>query len=699
MSLPRARPHWGGMGSLRRSPRRSSGCARMPPPLSPGTPWSWMVAAMPVNSQFPYLFSPIKVGPVTLPNRILWLPHSTGYTTDGVIGDRYIAYLAERARGGTGAIVTGQQLVHMTSAHRLNEAFGFDEKVVPMYRRLADAVHEHGSKLFFQIGHVGKQTDSSLSRRPLFAPSAIAGPVSKEVPWEMEPEDIADVVRGFGLVAKHAREGGADGVEIHGSSGYLIQQFMSPLSNHRTDEYGGPLENRVRFAMEVVEAVRENAGPGLAVGIRLCGDEFMDGGSTLEEMAEISSLLASTGKIDYISLSLGHYASFRSSFPLGTGMPLGPFVYHGARIKEAVDIPVVVSGRIIDPMQAEQVLSSGHADLVGMCRALICDPDFASKSASGRLEDIRMCISCNQGCLDRSARSKPIACIQNAAVGYEREMGPHTLKPVGMRKKVLVAGGGPAGMEAARVAALRGHEVHLYEKSTELGGQVNLAARIPSREEFGGIVRFLSRQMDRMGVHVHLGIEVIPELVALQAPDTVIVATGSCPSKLPVPGAEQDNVLSSWDVISGLKPLGDGVLLVDDEGHYQGASLAVFLAEQGRRLEIVTRLPFFAMELAASWGLPPVYHKVLSRNVAITPFTAVRRIDGRSVTLYNVFSGAESQRHGVDTIVTVIGNRADNKLYKSLRGQVKELYAAGDCAAPRLVMDAIYDASRIARLV
>lgn len=652
-----------------------------------------------MSDQLPYLFSPIKVGPTTLPNRILWLPHSPGYNNEGVIGDRYIAYLAERAKGGVGTIITGQQLVHMTSAHRLNESFGFDEKVIPVYSRLTDAIHEHGSKLLFQLGHVGKQTDSSLSRLPLWAPSAIAGPVSKEIPKEMEPEDIAEVVQSFGRVAAHARQGGADGVEIHGASGYLIQQFMSPLSNHRTDEYGGSLENRMRFALEVVGAVRDNAGPNLIVGIRICGDEFIDGGLTLDDMAKIASILEATRKIDYVSLSLGHYASFRSAFPLGTGMPLGPFVYHGARVKEAVDIPVVVSGRIVDPVQAEQILADGHADIVGMCRALICDPEFANKARDGRLEDIRLCISCNQGCLDRSARSKPIACIQNAAVGYEREMGSHTLKTASARKKVLVAGGGPAGMEAARIAAIRGHEVHLYEKDQELGGQVRLASRIPPREEFGSVVRFLSHEMDRLGIFIHLGVEVSPELVAKESPDAVVVATGSYPARLAVPGGEEDHVLSAWDVILGLKPVGQRVLMVDDEGQHQGASLAVYLAGQGQLFEVVTRLPFVAMELAAGWNIGSTYHKLFSSNVALTPFTAIKRIEGRSAKLYNVFTGAESERRDVDTFVVITGNQANNELYRFLKGKVKELHAVGDCVAPRLAMDAIYDANRIARMI
>lgn len=549
------------------------------------------------------------------------------------------------------------------------------------------------------MGHRGRQNDSSLSRLPTFSASAVTCPITREVPKEMEPEDIADVVSRFGRAASNARAAGADGVEIHGATGYLVQQFMSPLTNRRTDAYGGSLEKRLRFPLEVIGEIREKAGPDLAVGIRIVADEFLDGGLTLDVATEMAARLEASGKLDYISVNTGMYASIRVSFPLGMGAPLGVFVSLASQIKSAVSIPVVVSGRMIDPTQAEQVLADGHADIIGMCRALICDPELPKKALAGDLDDIRTCVACNQGCFGRSAVGKPITCLLNPAVGYEKEMGVQTLKPVPIRKRVLVAGGGPAGMEAARVAALRGHEVHLYEKAHELGGRVNLAASVPSREEFKGVTRYLGRQMDRLKVHVHLGAEVTPDLVAQVVPDAVVVATGSDLVTIGVPGGDQDNVVSTVDVLSGTKTVGQKVLMVDDEGHHHGLSVALLLAEQGKDLEVVTRLPMVGFEVAAVGEMGPACYKLLSLSVAITPFTAVKEIEGRCVSLAHALSGAVTERQDVDTVVVVAENRANNGLYRSLKGKVKELYAVGDCVTPRRAMDAIYDANRIARLI
>lgn len=647
-----------------------------------------------MQDKFQLLFSPIGIGPMTVRNRIWQLPHFTGFNLDGVISDRYVAYLTERARGGVGAIVTGQQMVHPSSEHKLNEAFGFDEKVIPMYRRLADSIHENGCKLIFQLGHVGRQTDSSLSRIPILAPSAIPHPPSREIPKAMDPGDIREVIQGYAKVTSHARAAGADGVEIHGSSGYLVQQFMSPYTNHRTDAYGGSTLNRSRFLLEILEEVRAKAGSDLAVGIRLCGDEFIAGGLTLDDMVQVASTIASTNRLDYISVSVGSNA-----FPVGMGTPLGLFVYFGARIKSVVKLPVIVSCRIIDPVHAERILADGHADLIGMARALICDPEFANKAKTGRSEDIRTCVGCNEGCLERSARAKPITCIQNAAVGYERQMGVDTIKPAPVKKKVLIAGGGPAGMEAARIAALRGHEVHLYEKGNELGGQVNLASRIPWREEFAGIARFLGRQVRQLGVNIHLGVEVTAEIVAAASPDVVIVAIGSRPARLPVPGGDQDNVLSAWDAVSGAKQVGQKVLMVDDDGHHKGADIAIFLAEQSKQVEVVTRLASVALDLASIGEQAPVYRRLLASGAVVTPFSVIRRIAGGTVTVTNIFSESEEERRDVDTIVAVVANQADGDLYASLKGKVKELHAVGDCVAPRRAMDAIFDANRTARLI
>ncbi|MBU4011485.1 MAG: FAD-dependent oxidoreductase, partial [Proteobacteria bacterium] len=354
--------------------------------------------------------------------------------------------------------------------------------------------------------------------------------------------------------------------------------------------------------------------------------------------------------------------------------------------------------RINDPVQGDKILANGQGDMVGMIRALIADPELPNKAKDGRLEEIRSCIACDQGCIGRAFKGKALTCLQNAATGLENEIG--TLETITAKKKILVVGGGPAGMETARVAKLRGHDVVLYEKENELGGQVNIAVKSPSRAEFGGITRYLVKQMEILGVKVNLGVTATPEMVAKENPDVVVIATGSKPYKPSIPGVDQENVVNVWEVLQDKVKIGENVVVVDGgEGHWQCCSTAEYLLERGKKVEIITPLLFVGMELAATADLMPFYVRVRSKGMKFTPNVYLTQISGNTLTVLDVYAGSMETIEGVDTIVLAAGNRSDDKLYKELKGKVKELHRIGDCVSPRRALEAIYEGYNLGRIL
>ena len=669
--------------------------------------------------QFPNLFSPLQIGRVTVANRISFSAHLTNLSEHGLPSERLTAYLAARARGGTGLIITEEQSVHPTDRAYEHLIEAFLPEVIPGYKQLTREVHRYDTRIFAQLNHNGQQCSGSLSRLPVWAPSPIPDVLYRETPKAMEIEDIREVVDYFARSAVHVREGGFDGVELQFGHSSLARQFMSPLTNFRGDEYGGDSDNRMRFPLEVVAAVRHAVGNDFTLGVRLCADELIPGGLNLEDAKLIAQRLQATGLLDYFNLTL---ATFYNLYLVGGPMhlPLGYTVPLAAGIKSVATLPVFATGRINDPALAERVLAEGQADMIGVVRGQIADPDFAKKAWEGRTEEIRYCIACNQNCYGRVGLNKTIGCVQNPSNGVEgTDDDEHRLRPALRKKRVMVVGGGPAGMWAAKIAKLRGHDVTLYEKGEELGGQVLIAAKGAGRDEFGVIVRNERNQLNRLGVPVKLGVEVTPEFVAEVQPDAVIVATGSRPKQSPVGGADGPGIFNVWQVLTGdaADRLGQKVLLIDYDGHHQATATAEFLAELGKTVHVVTSSLFVGSELGPSQDLYLSRQRLMQKGVTFTPDFAVMEIKhgdaGAEIHGFNVYSNVWDVFAGYDSIVTAMGNDADDSLYFALKASAAagapgaaangvgapavadarplELYRVGDCVAPRKVDMAIHE--------
>jgi mycofactocin system FadH/OYE family oxidoreductase 2 len=670
-----------------------------------------------MSNQFQYLFTPLKIGPVTVKNRIMITAHATAYgdanpvcSEPGFYGERYAYYLAERAKGGAGLIYFGQVNIHPTSAYELvNASVGYDRAAIPGYKMATEMIHQYGAKVFIQFMHSGMNNSGEVSRLPVWAPSNVPGPgvIGRETPKAMEIEDIQEVMEHYALCATYAKEGGFDGVEIHSTHSYLGQQFLSPLYNKRKDKYGGPLENRMRFLLEALESIRNVIGKDMALGLRIPADELAPGGLTVDDMKIVARELESTGLVDYLNVSIGtiHAINMIIAPMYSPHAYLIPLI---AAVKEAVkDIPIFCIGRIVDPTEAEKILADGHSDMIGMTRAHIVDPEIGNKAREGRLDDIRNCIGCCQGCIGHIIAWHPVTCVQNPTVGKEKEWGIGTIKPAEKRKKVMVIGGGPAGLEAARAAAERGHTVTLYEKGPELGGQINLAAKLPGRDEMDGVVRWRKIQLDQLGVKVILDTEATPELVEKEAPDAVVVATGSSPIRTgfqgltcaEIPGYQQDYVMVAEDIIEDQAKAGNNVLILDEDLHIKALGLADLLSEQGKQVEIITRALYVGTELDAV-TLSALYQRIFPKGVKLTPTSFIKEIlPGGTVVAFNAITQEERKIEGIDTLVLVTGNQPEEGLYLSLKGKVKELYRVGDCVAPRKADRAIYDGHKTGRML
>jgi N,N-dimethylglycine/sarcosine dehydrogenase len=655
---------------------------------------------------FKHLFTPFRLGHVTLRNRIVSTPHATTFGKDGYVTERYVRYYVEKAKGGAGLLQCfGSMSVHPTGpVLDWGGIKNWDDSSLPTFEAFARAIHAHGACVMAQVTHRGRRGWSGPGEHALLAPSDIPEQANREIPHEIEPETIAEVVRAFGAAAARLKRAGFDGADLCAFARHLIDQFWVPAVNRRTDRYGGSFENRMRFAVEVVEAIRAEVGRDFILGMRVSGDELLDDGVGLDDVVEIVRYLHRLGQLDYFTVTgaTGETTRVAQRMMPFADAPHGVYAPLAARIRQVVDVPIIYAGRVVDPRHADRLIDEGVCDLVAMTRALIADPHLPRKAMEGGLDDIRTCLGMQDGCLGRSSRGLPVSCSQNPVTGREAELAE--LVPAAVSKKVVIVGGGPAGLEAARVAAIRGHDVVLYERTGELGGQVLIAGRAPLRPGYDQAARWLARQVAKTSARVRLNTEATVDSVLRERPDAVIVATGAVPRRPELPGVDLPGVCTVEDLLLGRVVAGPRCLVVDATGRVQAGLAADLLARQGREVTVVT--PYHTVcDNTEPSTKEPLFERLYQGNVAMVPdaiFTGATPLDGTGslrVGMRNEYTGRRWTIDGIDTLVLSYGARAVDELYRALKGRVPELALVGDAMAPRLLHDAILEGTRAARAI
>lgn len=639
------------------------------------------------------LWTPLQLGPVTVRNRIVFSAHLTNYAEDGLPTEQHAAYYAERAAGGVGLIITEEHSTHPTDWPYEKLIHGFNREVISGYRRITEAVHRHRVPVFAQINHNGGQASSMYSRLPVWAPSPVADPLFREVPKAVDVAEIAEIVASYARVAGHCAEGGFDGIELQCSHSSIVRGFLSPATNRRSDRYGGSLENRARLLMEIVAAVRAEIGTELALGVRLCGDELIEGGTTIDEAVQVARMVEEHGHVDYINTSIGVATASLFMIEASMHIPPGYAMFIPAAIRAAVDLPVVGVGRFKDPLQAERALAEGHCDLVGVVRGQIADADFVRKARGGFTDDTRLCLSCNQECVGRMGLNRWLGCIENPRTGRE-SLGVGLARPVTLGRRVLVVGAGPAGMQAAIAAARNGHKVTVCERDGAPGGQVRLAASVPNRAEFGDLVRNQLHECTRLGVTFEYGVEVTEEEVRRRDPDTVVIATGSVPARPYWVPEDADWIVDVRDVLDGsVSPTGE-VLVVDEIGFHHATSVAELLADRGCKIEVITPGMVVGQDLGLTLDMENWWIRAGAKGIVQTTECAPMSVQGRTVELQHHPTGRPVTREPDWVVLAVPGTPADD-LYHRLRGAGIDVHRVGDAVAPRRAHAAVVDGERV----
>jgi 2,4-dienoyl-CoA reductase-like NADH-dependent reductase (Old Yellow Enzyme family)/thioredoxin reductase len=636
-----------------------------------------------------HLFSPVTINGMILKNRAVMPAMGTGYgNADGTVSDRLVAYLARRAKGGTGLIITEVCAVDPRGKGFPNEIGAWSDAFIPGLSGLTEAIHREGGKIALQLHHAGRETFEQAAGGTPEAPSAIPSVILGQPCEAMSRERIAAVIEAFARAAARARKADFDAVEIHSAHGYLLNQFLSPFSNLREDEYGGAEENRSRFVLETLSAVRKAVGPDFPVIIRISADELIRGGYDLAFIQRLAPRLV-VAAVDAIHCSVGVYSTPGNMSIASMDTEPGFNLFRARAIKEVVAVPVIGVGRINDPELAEKAIAAGDADLISFGRQHLTDPDFIAKAEAGDFGEIRRCVACNQGCIERlSFEMKSATCTFNPSCGREYQGAP---VPVAESKRLWVIGAGPTGLSAALAAAGRGYAVEIFEKETAPGGQVRSASRPPHKEAFLDWVTWSVRQLDKQGVKIHYGQEMTAEMLGERKPDVVILAAGAYPVTPEVPGMDGPNVVDARDLLVG-KVATAGPAVVLGAG-YVGMETADFLIARGVEVTLVDMLPSSPVGKHTAHGYW-LHKRIKEAGGRIILGATVTRIEEGAVVYRQ---GDEEKTLSAALVVTAMGAKPDNALEGALQKLVITYRTAGDAKSPRRLLEAIHEGDRAGR--
>ena len=642
------------------------------------------------------LFQTLTLRGKTLKNRIFSTGHMAVMLAAGKPTEHMVAYHGAKAQGGAALTIIEAARVHPSGDSGRPAIRAYDPACVPGYASLAEACHLHDCLIFAQLTHPGREMALAADgTHPVaYAPSVVPNERFHVMPRELPLLMIKEIIEGFETSAANIRQAGLDGVELVASHGYLLGQFLNPNINRRSDGYGGSRAGRLRFLQETIAATRRGLGEDMVLGVRLSGEEKDNDGTELEEMLEVCAALDTNSALDYFNVTAGTSAGLAGSTHI-----VPPMAYEAAytvpiaaALKARVSKPVFVAGRINQPQTAAAVLHSGQADMCGMTRALISDPQMPAKAERGATEDIRACIACNQACIGHMLNACSISCIQHPETGRELEFG--ILVPVTAKKRIMVAGGGPAGMKAACIAAARGHKVTLYESAGKLGGQVNLAQLLPGRTEFGGLATNLRRELENESVEIRLNMPVTPKLVSEEGPDAVIVATGALPFSSYIEGAEDAHVVTAWQVLEGKVNIGARAVVADWRCDWVGLGLAERLARDGCHVRLAVN-GMVAGQTIPQYARDAWLGNLHKLGVEIIPHVRLFGADSKDAYFQHTLSGEPVVMETVDTLVTALGNTPNTELEQALKEIAVPHHVIGDSLSPRTAEEAILEGLKI----